>query len=302
MSRRFAIACCCLISSLLLSCVTATVGDTKVQVRAPALVAAALENRLIETERFFSDQRTRLRVVEEGPRPSPAYLEKEIVELVDETEKRLVDELEGRELAALADYFRAEFAAARRQLAPEPAAVAAPPVAAAATLRLAARTPGDAAAPGLRLARKRGKPLLEQSEVDPILDRILGELRRVIALAQDEDLVLDLCVESFPDDAKLWLYPLFRYPNHERTLQTNGWLPNVGRGAYVYRLTHDGYPEIRCLFDTARPSPSCGRLDLVNYDRPLIKCFLDPESAPGGAPSCLVEEKPQGWTCADSGP
>lgn len=173
-------------------------------------------------------------------------------ELLDQTEADLLAVLSYEELAALRDYVREELRQARALLTPRSASAVLPRAVfaslSAPSLESLQTTPGNT--------------------TDTALDRVLGTIRRLLNLAQQNDLVTSLCIVSEPwNGAKFTMSP-WSYKRVRET-STTGQITGLYRGLYSYKITR-GLKRVAC------PSKEeCGPIDLVDDPSPTLQCNLE---------------------------
>jgi len=200
-----------------------------------------------------------------------------ILEILDRFEKEVLEALPYPRYAALRDLVSLRFKQARKRLEQESplTRLPSPPRVLPAAFHALAQPP------------PRGKP--EASSVFASLVEFVGVVWKRF---NEGDVVIDPCVRTEPDqEATVDLYPLSYKEGVERIL-SNDHLP-LSRGLYAYRVIKKGYGPLEC---PGGRTEEC-RLNLLDRDRPLIRCRLslskeDPEA------SCYVTDEPAGsWEC-----
>jgi hypothetical protein len=157
--------------------------------------------------------------------------------LLDRTEADLLEALSYEELAALRDYVREKFRSLSVTDFPQKQAVYA---------SLSTAVPESA------------------------LDRALGVIRRLIELAQNNDLVVDLCVVSEPRNRARFIMRPWSL-NRIRETYTTGEIAGLYRGLYVYRVTR-GLGSFGCM-DPVKDQ--CAAIDLVDDPSKTYQCDLE---------------------------
>ena len=162
-----------------------------------------------------------------------SYQRSDVLLLIDETNTRTLRTLSRVEVTALKDEIKEEFAAYYGAIERmEPAGEA--------------RTDDvDDQAPRPRhaafFAGETQKPLLPTSKVDKILD-LIGDLLSDLVKAGDAAAV-ELCVVSEPPGAEFSMHPLSSH-TESYALETDGTLPEVAVGKYVYKVKKSGYWDL----------------------------------------------------------
>jgi hypothetical protein len=165
--------------------------------------------------------------------PSPEAVQA----LLDHTEADLLEALSYEELAALRDYVREKFRSLSSMDLPQAQAVYA---------SISAPVPESA------------------------LDRALGVIRRLIDLAQNDDLVVDLCVVSEPRNRARFSMKPWSY-NRTRETYTTGEIAGLYRGLYVYKVTR-GLSSFGCMDPDKN---ECAAIDLVDDPSKTYQCDLE---------------------------
>lgn len=132
----------------------------------------------------------------------------------------------------------------------------------------------DVLQPSVRLAVQRPRRADHATLAGEFLDFLTSLRRR----AENDDLLVDLCVQSSPTGASVVLYPKSAR-DRKRVTQTDGVILQLWRGFYFYRVVRDGNSPILCEPQGDAPS-DCG-LDLLQLDRPMLVCELAEASARG---------------------
>jgi hypothetical protein len=221
-------------------------------------IAAELAPLLKAIEMQFLESRSRL--LADSP---PAAM----ADLLDTTERSLLAVLSYEELAPLRDSVRMEFRRARLTSGREAALPSSHVMIAALTAVFAATQP---------------------SSFDRALDRIEQLVHRLRKIAENDDLMVDICVASAPATGMSFRM----YPRYYRTLsyltQTANVLTHVYRGLYAYEGNRGFRWPFRCDPAASDPSP-CTMLDLLNREKEIIHCdvsgrmcylLLDPAPPP----------------------
>jgi len=282
----------------------------------------------------FAAERARLRRALSRSKLGPASVKRKVRRLLETTEKRLLRALRPRRLAALRDKAREVFATARRDLAAagsttaadaswsrdellEPSAATrrpvtvdrgetgvgrAPRVSLVARHRVAGspRTTAwrtDAGAPVVASGEPGSDATVRQAQAESILDRIAGFLHQIETRAADDDLALDLCIESAPETGFEFTLAPPSYKRGGKRVVTDGRLLNVYRGLYDYKMIHKGFRPVLCP-DPQDPDASC-RLDLWDDSRTVLRCQLARDNDPEGVETCERLEAVQGECGAD---
>lgn len=254
--------------------------------------ASLVARKLGAIGKTFKRARARLPRVDAPQGPGPAYELADVLALVEETGEQLSTEMHKHGYPAMASYFAELVRRAREDLAPPANRVGAGRSAA---VRHAVRR--SAAAPPHRAASGTGPRLVAIDRADRQLDMIRDGIDRGRTLAKKDRLSLELCLESEPEDGvRVWLYPVYSYPNEETSGLTNNRVP-IERGSYVYRARKEARGEINCLPDAPRRGALCARLDLVSYERPLVRCHLVEAADASAAIDCEVVEEPGRRAC-----
>jgi len=171
-------------------------------------------------------------------------------DLLDTTERSLLAVLSYEELAPLRDSVQMEFLRARLASGREAALPSSRVMIAALTAVFAAPQP---------------------SSFDRALDRIEQLLHRLRKMAENDDLMVDICVASTPATGMSFRM----YPRYYRTLsyltQTANVLTHVYRGLYAYEGNQGFRWPFRCDPAASDPSP-CTMLDLLNRGKEIIHC------------------------------
>lgn len=206
-------------------------------------IAASLVSLLRRIEAEFLERRSRL------PSDPPAGA---VQELLDRTEADLLAVLSYQELAALRDYVREEMRQIRTSL-PSLSSSGLFPRAVFASL----------AAP-----RPESFQQTTAGDTESALDRTLELIRRLLDMAQRDDLVIDLCIASEPGNGARFMMRPWSY-NRLRETYTTGQITGLYRGLYGYRITR-GLKRVACL-----GRDDCGPIDLVEDSKPVFQCNLE---------------------------
>jgi hypothetical protein len=248
-------------------------------------IAADLAVQLERILSEFSAARDNLPVVHLGPGVD-AYPRQPILDLLSRTERELLVALSPPELIAMRDYVRDLFEQARAALDLEgPTATsqhrsrnAVVPV-----RRLAGAEP-------LTVAPARDGDVLDKRPVDSWTGTILEAIRQMWIEATKNDLLVTLCIKSFPQKkARFMMHPLSYTPPDMPEADTDFQLVDVWRGLYVYEVHLRGFKRIT------------GRLGLVTDSRPIIKCPLIPETDAADVLLCKRSSGDVAKECPDHG-
>lgn len=241
---------------------------------------------LIEEE-FLAGWR-RLTVVAEERTGAPAYLLREVRTLLDRTEADLLDALAQPGIAALRDHVEDRFDRAREAIestASRSRTAGTPAVASrrgAASVRLAATGPHLIGVSEVRNAAQAG-PTVDKSATDQELSKLDDEaIRRPRRSAEQEDLLVDLCVKSEKDT--LASFDIFPKSNHDegKQGQTNRRI-RIARGLLAYRIKLTGFKDIVC---EERP---CS-LNTILEPSSVVICPLVGASEPNDFRWCYLRE------------
>ncbi|HET9765574.1 MAG TPA: hypothetical protein VFS60_01930 [Thermoanaerobaculia bacterium] len=153
------------------------------------------------------------------------------------------------ELAALRDWVQEGYRAAERQLESSGA--------------------GAADARYRPAALREGLKRVQSAPASGLFAWVRGLISQPRELAENTDLVTDICVVSSPSDASFLMWPSSE-PSRQWGTRTTGRVASVSRGSYAFRLTK-GSLAYACP-DPARP---CPKLDLVTDRRPVFDCALN---------------------------
>jgi hypothetical protein len=170
-------------------------------------------------------------------------------QFLEATESAEVQILAAPELAALRDWVQEGYRAAERQLESGSA---------------------GAGGAGYRPAALREGPTRVQSApTSGLFARVRGLISRPRKLAENNDLITDICVVSTPNEASFLMWPSSE-PSRQWGTRTTGRVASVSRGSYAFRLTKGSL-----TYACPGPAPACPKLDLVTDRRPVFDCALD---------------------------
>lgn len=153
------------------------------------------------------------------------------------------------ELAALRDWVQEGYRDAERQLAS-----------------------GGADAAGARyraVALHEGETRVQSASDSGLVALVRGLVSGPRELAENDDLITDICVVSTPSEAAFRMWPSSEPDLIEAETRTTGRVVNVHRGSYAFRLTK-GSLVYECPGNQA-----CGKLDLVKDPLPVFNCSLN---------------------------
>ena len=190
-----------------------------------------------------------------------------VATLLDSTEASLQKEFKKPDFAPLRDYIAEVFDKARSDLG--------------LPTRIALRsTPApQAILASLHLALIVAAPdSLDRSQTDGTLGGVKAFIEDLYERATRKDLIVDLCVVSNPQKAKVALHTASG--REIEPTKTNGRLTKLFRGNYFYTVEKRSSPKIDC-----RSSKPC--LKLYDKKQPVLSCDWD-----GGGGECFVQD---GW-------
>ena len=126
-----------------------------------------------------------------------------------------------------------------------------------------------------------------------ILDRLENAIQEARFWADNNDIYVDVKVESEPDNARVRICPaqVCKQSTWDER-DTNDEFEVIPRGYYLYSVERDGVSAINCLPGT---SNKCPYLKLTKPKEPMICCPLSSTGA--GSARCSVHEKASG--CPD---
>lgn len=237
-----------------------------------AAIAAALAPLLARIEAEFIAGRARLSA-------SPDYFAAEVEDLLAGTEAALLQALSYTELAALRDYVREEFRQARAALdasRTKEAATSAPfpSQAVVASLHLT-----HSLYPVATASPPHGKGTVPKERADSMLGGILRSIHRLWELADQNEMVTDLCIISEPErGATVRLRP--RRAETWRGGETDTEIQNLYRGIYVYHVRKGLRSVVACT-----DPQTCNLINLVDDPGRILACNLTNKSCAqrGGA-------------------
>jgi hypothetical protein len=262
--------------------------------REASVLARVLSSDLQRIEASFLESRMHL----PAPTSGEAIPAAPILDLLGGTEASLLEVLNYPELIALRDSVQDRFHSARAQLAgtdraPRRAAFRASAESRVLPAARAVLTGSRHTVSPLQEPSPRGGQTVPRARASLALDGIAKWLSALRRLAETNDLAVDLCIHSSPvDKAAFSLHPK-SYSLDPSHLTTDGKLPNVYRGLYVYKVERDGHRGIDCGWTLAGPGRDCG-LDLVDDSQPLLVCDLDDGSCQrrAGSPGTCASHVP----------
>jgi hypothetical protein len=237
-----------------------------------------------EVQRQFEDGRKGLHPYK-ATGGEPLYAREEVTGLVDATAKDLdqaIKRVDEPGLDGLRAWAAVEFEEIQSQVrgAPANAWLRAEPYPVARVASLAPFSlravegleprgaPGDGAKPG-----HQGD--LPKGFVERVLAGVSDTLGAIFVLAKTSDLQIDVEVSIRPvqgDDLVVYLRSAPDEKPQKRKQAyhpTNGFLRNLWRGIYFYRLERPHYPKLACPVDGRQDGDDC-YLDLVRCDGPLV--------------------------------
>ena len=153
------------------------------------------------------------------------------------------------ELAALRDWVQQGYRAAERQL-----------------------ESGGTGATGARYrpaALREGPTPVQSAPTSGLVARVRGLISRPRELAENDDLITDICVVSTPSEASFLMWPSSE-PSRQWGTRTTGRVVKVSRGSYAFSLTKGSL-----TYACPNPAKPCPKLDLVGDRRPVFDCALD---------------------------
>src|ERR1700724_2340022 len=235
----------------------------------------ALVSNLPHIETSFNDGLAHLPVLPSGEaRPAAP-----VFELLGSAEGSLLNVLNYPELTALRDSVKDHFLIARtqlgdRNLAPQQTDSRRPTWSIAPPATSAVFAGWRHAVSPAQVPSVSGPSTVPRQKASLAFDGIINLLSRLRKLAESNDLVVDLCIRSSPvEHAAFSLHPK-SYSADPSRLVTNGKLPNVYRGLYVYKVERDGRLVIDCGWTPSGHGRDCA-LDLVDDSQALLLCNLD---------------------------
>ena len=207
-----------------------------------------------------------------------------VEELLHRTEENVLAVFPFPEFAATQDYFRALFFQSRdvlNKIASTPATY----VASDSRNKIAPAALGSRRSVSSVLAIMTGDNS-RKTDFLVIRDFFNAAIDRVIARGENNDLKVNVCVKTLPvKGALVEVYPV-SYERGFGSIETNRTLPNRSRGLYAYRqVTLSGYKAIPACSDY-----HCA-LNLMDFDRPLVRCSLVAGSETSFGGRCLTEDE-----------
>ncbi|HVT61353.1 MAG TPA: hypothetical protein VHR45_23520 [Thermoanaerobaculia bacterium] len=221
--------------------------------------AAKLAQSLVEAlpgilERFQAQRR---KLLAEGG--GDAYPKDGIAALLDSTESELVRELKEEDLAPVRDYVGEVFQQARSDLGLSPR-----------TARRRSSTPRVALA-SLRAVADEPPPSRPRGLADPVLDGLEAFMKGLYERATKNDLIVDLCVVSEPEGARVTIYS--KDGTKIDPVETTGPMESVFRGRYFYTVEKKDFTTIKCDA-TSEATSQCTRINLWVKRQPKFTCDL----------------------------
>jgi hypothetical protein len=232
-----------------------------------AVIAAEIAPKLKRIYNEFDKSRKDLPTFE-IPGTGRAYLAEPLLELLQKTEKDLLDALSGHvELIALQDYVRHLFARTRGALQLQYVAQAGGPIPQA--LFVAAR---PLYVPAMVQTNKKG---LSADGSASLLEEILIKVGIISDEADRKDLVVEFCVTSSPNRARFKMHPISPMPGEPPGTNTRG-LMKGWRGLYTYTVTREGYKDVEATLELVTHTPTVLACELVGNDKPdkALPCDL----------------------------
>lgn len=270
--RTAATAC---VISLLVACVTAHVkmmteieGDArKHKIDA---ISAILTAKLPAHLKLLESRRRMLQPSADGL----SYMAADVEALLLELERPLLGALEDDDVSALRDLIADKFAQARKELNLPRAAASQKYEVGLAAFRWAGEP-----SPGIRT--------VDRASTESTLAGLRLLLQRLLKLAADRDLVVDLCVVTQPP-GKFFYMNAPSLPERQYATYTTGRIVNVSRGLYAYLvvdnneqgsswkdtrgISHKDPRGIQCLAPRPGDVWTCPAIDLWDDPRPVLDC------------------------------
>lgn len=229
--------------------------------REAADIAAVLAPRLAEIEARFIKRRAEL---------PPGYTSEAVSALLNTTEAELLDALSYQELAALRDFVQEEFRKARVNLGETRIGRKKDRIRPSFPIQVVlASLSGSRLPQDTRSGRSSGA--VSRSNPNPVLDRVADDLHLVKRMAEQDELLVSICVTSEPGDGvKVSLRPLSIRVWTVETV-TIGELPTLYRGIYLYKASRSLKAGASCVNPLKQ---GCSPLDLVRHPLPALYCQL----------------------------
>ncbi len=244
--------------------------------------AAALAPQVQEVQRRFDDNRRALRAVN-GADGKPAYLRKDVADLIDRTGKDLDDaivKVQPADLQPLSDWAAAELARVQAELGavPRPKTAAFPaglfaprPVEVIASLGSPPKKKAASPKPVVPPVPAPPPPdAVPAGTTDSLLDEVGKVVDRIFFLASHDDLEVKLWVGSTASPATFSFWPEGKIkdsPPTPSTLRLDGKKDHVLRGLYRYRAAWT-QGKVTQIIEYPQPAGTqttpTERLDLVN--------------------------------------
>jgi hypothetical protein len=243
--------------------------------------AEALAPEIQAVQSRFADDRRALHTVK-GADGKPAYLRKDMKDLIDRTAKDLDDAIGKVQPSALrplqewaADAIgriQGEIAEPPGQIAAVPAGLFAPqPVEVIASLGSAPKKKQASPKPAVPPAPAAPPPdTVPTEKADSVLDEVGKVLSQIFTLAKNDDLTVTLWVGSTAPHAMFSFWPQGKIKGSMLDpviIRTDGKQREVTRGLYFYRVTH-GQGAVTEVIEYSQPAGTkmaqSERLDLVN--------------------------------------
>jgi hypothetical protein len=221
-------------------------------------IAAELAPLLARIEAEFIERRDKLS-------QTPDYSAEAVSELLDTTEKELLDALSYRELAALRDYVRAKFREARAMLEDVHAFRPSSSNPVFASFAISAVTIPTA----IKASFNQGT--IRKESVIKAKDWVHQLIRQLRGFADQDNFLTSLCVTSKPKQgAQFRMRP--QSFNQWMNKSTDGRFPVVFRGLYIFSMEKRGFTEQTCLDPEGK---GCTPIDLVNQSDLTFICDFD---------------------------
>ncbi len=266
----------------------------KRRVRRAKKLTPLLAEAFARIERDFIERRRVLDENRQPPRRS-RYRLAEVLELLEATQRDLEKLLRKQKLHALDAYFRQLFSDAVAELKSK---------------STVARADSGAVRgePEYVLAALSGQPtsirnasteivFVAEPEATLVLDRVNGGIESARIKSENDEIYIDLCIHSVPDNATVTICPMFACEKVDWDQdETNNRLSDIERGLYSYHVVRDGYQKIDCFPDS---EAECAPLDLMRDAKPMIQCDLVESTATESNKRCRVREEPGASPCRD---
>ena len=232
--------------------------------REASLIAAEIAPLLKAIEMQFREASSQL-----SAQSPPAA----VAELLNATERSLLAVLSYQELAPLRDSVQTEFRQERVASAKEAARAWIEPDHApspSSRVMLAGFTTGTS-----RRSRFLHVETQPPASSGSAVDRIKRFLHSLTETAENDDLIVDVCVASVPASGMSFsIYPRY-YRTRRYSTQTENILPHVYRGLYSYEGNQGFRRPFGCHPADSDEAPTCTMLDLLNRrEEEIIHCDL----------------------------